>query len=40
VNGNPAERVIHRFGGQSALARLLGKRQSTIEHWAQTDARP
>jgi len=36
VNGNPAERVIRRFGGQSALAQLLGKRQSTVEHWAQT----
>jgi myo-inositol-1-phosphate synthase len=40
VNGNPAERVIHRFGGQSALARLLGKRQSTVEHWAQTGRIP
>jgi myo-inositol-1-phosphate synthase len=31
---NPAERVIRRFGGQSALARLLSRRQSTVEHWA------
>ena len=31
---NPADRIIRRFGGQSALAGLLGKRQSTIEHWA------
>ncbi len=29
---NAAERIIRRFGGQSALAALLGKRQSTIEH--------
>ena len=26
---NPAQQVIRRFGGQSALASLLGKRQST-----------
>ncbi len=37
---NPAERVIRRFGGQSALAGLLGKRQSTIEHWASTGRIP
>jgi myo-inositol-1-phosphate synthase len=38
--GNPAERVISRFGGQSALANLLGRRQSTIEHWAKTGRIP
>src|SRR5262245_49995235 len=37
---NPAERIIRRFGGQSALAALLGKRQSTIEHWASTGRVP
>jgi myo-inositol-1-phosphate synthase len=37
---NPGERIIRRFGGQSALARLLGKRQSTVEHWAQTGRVP
>ncbi len=37
---NPAERIIQRFGGQSALARSLGKRQSTVEHWAQTGRIP
>src|ERR1051326_3584459 len=36
----PAERIIKRFGGQSALAALLGKRQSTIEHWARTGRVP
>ena len=36
----PAERVIRRFGGQSALAGLLGRRQSTIEHWANTGRVP
>ena len=25
--------IIDRFGGQSALGKLLGKRQSTIQHW-------
>jgi len=25
--------VIDKFGGQSALAKLLGKRQSTVQHW-------
>ncbi|HKW71617.1 MAG TPA: inositol-3-phosphate synthase [Candidatus Dormibacteraeota bacterium] len=33
---NAAERVIRRFGGQSALAQLLGRTQSTVEHWAST----
>ena len=37
---NAAERIIKRFGGQSALAALLGKRQSTIEHWAKTGQVP
>src|SRR5215831_15175051 len=37
---SPAERVIRRFGGQSALAALLGRRQSTIEHWASTGRIP
>src|SRR5436305_9995299 len=38
--GTPAERVIRRFGGQSALAALLGRRQSTVEHWAATGRIP
>src|SRR3954468_16708595 len=37
---NPAEAIIRRFGGQSALAALLGRRQSTIEHWARTGRIP
>jgi hypothetical protein len=28
-----ASEIIERFGGQSALARLLNKRQSTVRHW-------
>jgi len=37
---SPAGRIIARFGGQSALAALLGRRQSTIEHWANTGRIP
>jgi len=37
---NAAERIIKRFGGQTALAALLGKRQSTIQHWAKTGRVP
>ena len=37
---NAAQRIIRRFGGQSALAALLGKRQSTIQHWAKTGRIP
>ena len=37
---NNAKRIIDRFGGQSALAALLGKRQSTIQHWAKTGRIP
>lgn len=31
---NQAEKVIEKFGSQSQLARLIGKRQSTVQHWA------
>ncbi len=37
---NPAERIIQRFGGQSALAGLIEKRQSTVQHWANTGTIP
>src|SRR5438445_9560743 len=37
---NPAERIIGRFGSQTRLARSLGKRQSTIQHWASTGRIP
>jgi myo-inositol-1-phosphate synthase len=33
---NPAKQIIERFGGQTKLASLLGKRQSTVQHWAKT----
>ena len=35
-----ARQIIDRFGGQSALAALLGKRQSTVHHWARTGRIP
>jgi myo-inositol-1-phosphate synthase len=37
---NAAERIIGRFGGQSALAHALGRRQSTVQHWARTGRIP
>jgi hypothetical protein len=37
---NSAERVIAKFGNQSALARLVGKRQSTVQHWAKAGQIP
>ena len=37
---NSAQRVIAKFGGQSALAKLLGRRQSTVQHWAKSGSIP
>lgn len=37
---NLAEKIIKKFGTQSQLARLLGKRQSTVQHWAATGIIP
>ncbi len=37
---NSAEQIITRFGGQSSLANLLKKRQSTVQHWAKTGMIP
>ena len=37
---NSIEQIIHRFGGQSSLASLLGRRQSTIQHWVKTGRIP
>ncbi|MBN1188772.1 MAG: inositol-3-phosphate synthase [Dehalococcoidales bacterium] len=34
------EQIINRFGGQSALAGLLGRRQSTVQHWVKTGRIP
>lgn len=40
MHESPASRVIARFGGQSQLARLLGKKQSTVQYWATTGRIP
>ena len=37
---NIAKQIIDRFGGQSTLAGLLGRRQSTVQHWARTGRIP
>jgi hypothetical protein len=37
---NPAQRVIQKFGGQSALAALIGKGQTTVQHWGKTGRVP
>ena len=37
---NNVRGIIDRFGGQSALAALLDKRQSTVQHWASTGRIP
>jgi hypothetical protein len=37
---NTAENIIAKFGGQSALAELLGKGQSTVQHWAKVGLIP
>jgi len=39
-NKNSAEQIVNRFGGQSSLANLLGRRQSTIQHWVNTGRIP
>jgi len=33
---NPAQKVIKKFGGQTALAKLIGKGQSTVQHWTKS----
>jgi hypothetical protein len=35
-----SRQVIEKFGGQSALAALIGKRQSTVSYWAKTGVIP
>ncbi len=37
---NNAKQIIERFGGQSSLAGLIGKRQSTVQHWVKTGRIP
>jgi P63C domain len=37
---NAAQTIIEKFGGQTALASLLGKGQSTVQHWAKVGMIP
>lgn len=37
---NAAKRIISKFGGQTALAEIIGTKQSTVQHWAKTGTIP
>lgn len=37
---NAAENIVNKFGGQTNLATLIGKGQSTIAHWVKTGLIP
>ncbi len=37
---NPAKNVVDKFGGQSALAKMLGKRPGTVQYWVKTGHDP
>lgn len=37
---NPAQRIVSKFGGQSALAEALGTKQSTVQYWTKRGAIP
>jgi len=37
---NPAQRVIAKFGSQTALANLLGRSQSTVQYWSRSGSIP
>jgi hypothetical protein len=37
---NAAQRIVAKFGGQTALAALLGRPQSTIQYWTKTGTIP
>ena len=37
---NTAEKIIDKFGGQTALAELIQKRQSTVGYWAKSGMIP
>ncbi len=40
MSENPAKKVVEKFGGQSELAKLIGKNQSTVQYWTKTGAIP
>jgi P63C domain len=37
---NTAQEIVQKFGGQSSLAKLLGKRQSMVQYWTKTGTIP
>jgi len=37
---NYAANIVNKFGGQSSLANIMGKRQSTVQHWVETGRIP
>jgi hypothetical protein len=37
---NTAQKIVARFGGQTALAEILGRPQSTIQYWTKTGTIP
>jgi len=37
---NAAQKIVHLFGGQTTLAKLLSTKQSTISHWVKTGRIP
>jgi hypothetical protein len=37
---NPAQRIVSKFGGQSALAEALGTTQGTVQYWTKRGAIP
>src|SRR5262249_16544128 len=37
---NAAQMIVNKFGGQSALAELIGKGQSTVQYWTKSGAIP
>jgi DNA-binding transcriptional regulator YdaS (Cro superfamily) len=37
---NPIEAIVTLFGGQNAMARRLGRAQSTVWYWVQQGAVP
>ena len=36
----PAQKIIQKFGGQTALAEALGKPQSTVQYWRASGSIP
>lgn len=40
MSENAAKLVVEKFGGQSVLAKLIGKGQSTVQYWTKSGAIP